>query len=512
MDAAAAARVVQLDQVLKHPDLAQYQDKKRLRNDVAILLQQRATLHCQQGTFSSGSRSVSLFYLTGVVPITYKGATYNIPVTIYLDPGYPQCAPRCFVTPTAGMALQPNHDRVDQGGMVYHPYLSSWTARSNLSEAVNVMSSIFAEKPPVYSTAAASPPQAKAQPVASAQPPVAKALPVATAQPVQQQPAPSAGSRLQNLAGDLSYALLGSRHPQGLQSKPEQPAQPTATATAMPVAVARPVATPAAQPAPAPPSATPTPAPAPAAPGPILAAADFSNREKLERALGQNASSRWTSVVGPLVDDTRSQSQQKAELQRQAEAVADQMQHLQDATAKNQELVADLWEQEGVLRKFLEEHGSTETEAPEAVESLRRTMTPNMEHVLDFLSEELALEEYVASLDELLAQGKIGIQDFMKEARDASRRQFLCKVNRQKALGLLQPNEATPPPAIVQSAEAAPPQPVTAAAVPQASPVTGMQQPVPVAVVASAAPTPASGAPAGGGAAARVAPRQLVPA
>mmetsp|Transcript_46780 Transcript_46780/g.85624 ORF Transcript_46780/g.85624 Transcript_46780/m.85624 type:complete len:503 (+) Transcript_46780:69-1577(+) len=502
MDAQAAARISQLDQVLKSPALSGYQNLARVRNDVAILLQNRATLQVQSGTFSSGSRSVTLCYLTGVLPITYKGATYNIPVTIYLDPGYPQCAPRCFVTPTSGMALQPNQEKVDSGGMVYHPYLTAWNGRSSsLVETVNVMSQIFTEKPPVYSVAAAAPKAAQAQPVAQAQPAPQKPW---EAQPVMQQgqPTPAAQpaaakaapagpfSGLKGFVNDMSFAVMGASHPQAkVDASPTAQAAPVPAS--MPVAVARPVSASVAK-AVAP--AAPSPA-APASSGPVLAEADISNREKLEKALGSRAAARWNAVVQPITDDMAAQLQKQAALEATSTTLQDEVNRLGDATKQSQNAIADLWEQEGVLREFIKEHGSSEEVKP--AESLRTALTPNMEHVLDFVSEELALDEYLASLDELLAQKKVSLQDYMAETRDVSRRQFMCQANRKKAMGLLQP---TPAPAKEEA-----PAPIAQPAPEPVQPATGIQA-VPVAV-AHATPV-AAVAPQG----APVARRQLVPA
>ncbi|CAE8589745.1 unnamed protein product, partial [Polarella glacialis] len=134
----------------------QYQQRDRLRSDAVQLIRSCHTLVPQTGNFSGNGRSVTLFYLYGVLPITYSGNTYNIPVTIYFDPPYPRQPPRCFVTPTAGMALKSQHPNVDQGGMVYLPYLSSWSeSSSTLPELVRLLTFAFGEQPPVYSTAAA---------------------------------------------------------------------------------------------------------------------------------------------------------------------------------------------------------------------------------------------------------------------------------------------------------------------------------------------------------------------
>mmetsp|Transcript_1827 Transcript_1827/g.3458 ORF Transcript_1827/g.3458 Transcript_1827/m.3458 type:complete len:602 (-) Transcript_1827:23-1828(-) len=135
-----------------------YEDNSRLLSDLKALFRHVVTLLPQKGTFSSGGRSVTLFYLVGVLPISYKGNTYNIPVTFYFDPPYPKTAPRCFVTPTADMAIKSGHQNVEPGGMIYMPYLSNWSPSSSLIVLVREITSIFESNPPVYSTAHAASP------------------------------------------------------------------------------------------------------------------------------------------------------------------------------------------------------------------------------------------------------------------------------------------------------------------------------------------------------------------
>jgi ESCRT-I complex subunit TSG101 len=189
MDQFAQQRLAKLNEVMRRlPN--EYQNRQRLQQDLTGLLSTYQSLSPDTNTFSGQGRTVTLFYLSGVIPISYSGSTYNIPVTIYFDPPYPNQPPRCFVTPSAGMALKPNHPNVDNGGMVYLPYLSSWNSRSSsLTELVQTIASAFSAAPPVHSTASAQPPRPAAQatpagyPVAKATPLVSHAQPAGQLQP-----------------------------------------------------------------------------------------------------------------------------------------------------------------------------------------------------------------------------------------------------------------------------------------------------------------------------------------
>jgi ESCRT-I complex subunit TSG101 len=131
-----------------------YSNVHRLRQDMQVLFYNLTnnSLRPNVGNFQTASGNITLFYLAGVVPITFMGNNYNIPVTIYFDPPYPNQPPRVFVTPTAEMVIKPNHRSVDMNGRVYLPQLTNWSPyTSNLVELVGILSSVFSAEPPVNS-------------------------------------------------------------------------------------------------------------------------------------------------------------------------------------------------------------------------------------------------------------------------------------------------------------------------------------------------------------------------
>ena len=156
-----------------------YSNVARLRQDIQVLFYNLTnnSLRPNVGVFQTGTGNITLFYLSGVVPITYNGNNYNIPVTIYFDPPYPNQPPRVFVTPTSDMVIKPNHRSVDMNGRVYLPQLTNWSPyTSNLVELVGILSSVFSAEPPVNSK---KPPPA---------PVVVSAQPVPVAAPTTRQP------------------------------------------------------------------------------------------------------------------------------------------------------------------------------------------------------------------------------------------------------------------------------------------------------------------------------------
>lgn len=323
MDTHVAARLTKLDEVLNQTR-AEYQNRERLRSDVGSLLRACHTLQPRSGSFSSSGRSVDLFYLYGVLPITYKGAEYNVPVTVYFDQPYPKQPPRCFVTPTPGMALRAGHQHVDEGGMIHLPYLSSWRERSStLTELVTLVISAFSVAPPVYATAAPSKPSPAA------------ALPQMAA----------AGA-----AGADQFLRDGrGRSPQPAYSRAPSAGRPR---NGEPAAFAR------------------------------------SRREALVQSASEALRERWPDALNPVVGELKDQLDTRKQLQ------AEDPDELGDAV--------DLDDQQA----------------------------------LDCLAEELALDEFLIALDELLGAHKITLEDFLREVRDVSRRQFLCRRQRLKSIAV----------------------------------------------------------------------------
>eukprot|EP00929_Paragymnodinium_shiwhaense_P096573 TRINITY_DN5819_c0_g1_i1.p1 TRINITY_DN5819_c0_g1~~TRINITY_DN5819_c0_g1_i1.p1 ORF type:complete len:388 (+),score=83.88 TRINITY_DN5819_c0_g1_i1:120-1283(+) len=349
----ATQRVRKLDDVLRTVPYA-YQNPQRVRQDVAQLLQTCATLQPQVQTFSSGGKSVTLFFLNGVIPIKYGGASYNIPVTVYFDPPYPAQAPRCFVTPTKDMSIMANHPHVDASGMVYLPYLSNWSHHgySNLPSLVETLASVFSEKPPVVANTSS----------AAAQPPAAGGYAAATARPAA-----------------------------------------TVAATV--------VATPVSRPSVAAVSAGP------------------SAQEQGVKTVTASARQRWHTVMKPYSDEVNKQLKEEAELKAEADKAEVELRELQAAAERHKQHEAELAALQVGLQAFIEANAGKEPDP----DKLRESLDADNRQVLDCLSEELALEEMLIALDDLLAGRKIGIDDFMREVRDVSRRKFMCSVQRQKA-------------------------------------------------------------------------------
>ena len=90
----------------------------------------------------------------GVVPIAFQGATYHIPLDVWLPTQYPAAAPVCFVLPTASLFVRPC-DIVDAGGAVALERLG-WVSSGQhnlhaLADLVARAQQHFCSCPPLFS-------------------------------------------------------------------------------------------------------------------------------------------------------------------------------------------------------------------------------------------------------------------------------------------------------------------------------------------------------------------------
>lgn len=137
-----------------------YREPSRVLNDSVSLLNSNAGQHLRadisdlllnDGTSMHGLR------LSGTISMIYRGNTYHIPIDLHLPPNYAVRPPIIYVRPVATMMIKQGHKHVGADGMLYMPYLHSWSARShNLIDAVLSMSRIFGEDPPVFARPAGS--------------------------------------------------------------------------------------------------------------------------------------------------------------------------------------------------------------------------------------------------------------------------------------------------------------------------------------------------------------------
>lgn len=131
----------------------EYADPGKVFADVVALLSSYPSLSPKTAVYTDEQgRSDLLLCLHGILPTIYNGATYHIPVEIWVPKSYPlHVAPIIYVRPTADMVVFPSN-YVDGNGRCFHPYLTYWNQSSahNLSEAIAIFIDVFSRLPPVF--------------------------------------------------------------------------------------------------------------------------------------------------------------------------------------------------------------------------------------------------------------------------------------------------------------------------------------------------------------------------
>jgi hypothetical protein len=74
--------------------------------------------------FDSGLTAL-LLLLHGTIPITYRGATYHIPIHVWIPLEYPRNPPLAFVVPTKEMGVRKGRE-VEPGGRVTEEVVNEW--------------------------------------------------------------------------------------------------------------------------------------------------------------------------------------------------------------------------------------------------------------------------------------------------------------------------------------------------------------------------------------------------
>ncbi|WVF70517.1 hypothetical protein IAT40_005307 [Kwoniella sp. CBS 6097] len=148
--------------------LRPYPSRDRVMTEVMKLLSEKKTLSVKTDafTFNSGQTAL-LLLLHGTLPITYRGATYHIPMHIWIPHEYPRSPPMAFVVPTKEMGVRKGRE-VDPSGRVKEEVVEEWWRSGqtkDLESLLQTLTSIFSATPPVY----AKPPDQTVQPASPAQ-------------------------------------------------------------------------------------------------------------------------------------------------------------------------------------------------------------------------------------------------------------------------------------------------------------------------------------------------------
>uniref|UniRef100_A0A1A8PYX8 Tumor susceptibility gene 101 n=3 Tax=Nothobranchius TaxID=28779 RepID=A0A1A8PYX8_9TELE len=333
--------------------------------------------------FNDGS-SRDLMSLTGTVPVSYRGNTYNIPVCLWLLDTYPYNPPICFVKPTSSMMIKTGK-HIDANGKIYLPYLHEWKhPQSDLYGLIQVMIVVFGEEPPVFSRPAT---QAPFPAFPAAGPPNSSYMPTVSAY----GPGPNPG-------GYPAYQYPGGNSYPAAAGPGHYPTQP-------------PVST-------------------------VGPSRDGTIGEDTIRA----------SLISAVSDKLRWRMKEEMDrAQAELDALKRTEEDLKKGHQKLEEMISRLDQEVADVDRNIELLKKKDEELSEALEKMENQSenndiddvivptAPLYKQILNLYAEENAIEDTIFYLGEALRRGVIDLEVFLKHVRLLSRKQFQLRALMQKA-------------------------------------------------------------------------------
>ncbi|XP_076032755.1 tumor susceptibility gene 101 isoform X3 [Oratosquilla oratoria] len=404
----------------------EYQNVDKTKRDALTTLKHYRGLSpkLDKFVFNDGSER-ELLNLEGTIPVRYKGATYNIPVCVWLLDNHPLSSPMVYVKPTADMLIKASR-HVDQSGKVYLPYLHEWNpSSSDLMGLIQIMIMTFGEMPPVYSKPKTASPAPYQTPYPT-NPPGHMPMPGGTPYPPPTSTA-------------AAYPLAGS----GYTPYPPAPSQAPYPATQnTPYPLYPPPSSSAYQPPPPYPptssfsSSTPYP-PYPVASSASTTVANSDNttntattgtiteehiRASLISAVNDRVRARLRDAYGGAQAEASVLRQQQADLntgKAKLESLINKLEHEQAELDKSIRLMR---EREGDMKSVLSRLSSATD--PLDVDDAVTTTAPLYKQLLNAYAEDQATQDAIYYLGEALRRDVIDLDTFLKHVRSLSRKQF----------------------------------------------------------------------------------------
>ncbi|CAH1798904.1 unnamed protein product [Owenia fusiformis] len=402
--------------------LAKYTQKDLVKRDCMNIFQHFPDLRPSTDffVFNDGSRR-ELLCLEGTIPVNYKGATYNIPVCLWLLESHPYNPPMVFVKPTSTMQIKQGK-HVDTNGRVFLPYLHEWRhPQSDMMGLIQVMTIVFGEEPPVFARSQTGPARPPYPPGGQ---PAGGRLPYPTGGPGYGMPQP-------NAAGSTPYSAYNA------PASTSYPA--SSTAGGYPGAGYTPGGY--ANPYPGyPPSGGYNPVAGQTSYPQQAATTHTSTSSTQGQSSNQLSDEQIKASVLSAVEDKMRRRLKEIFAQAQAEmdALKKTQEDLNAGKAKLEEMVGNLEKEQievekniSLLREKDEEIMDVlaRMENREAIDIDEAVVAPAplYKQLLNSFAEEQAIEDTIYYLGTALNRGSIDLDVFLKKVRELSRQQFMLR-------------------------------------------------------------------------------------
>lgn len=318
------------------------------------------------------------FCLKGVIPVQHKGATYNIPVALYVTDAHPYYAPMCFVRPTSNMVIKESKT-VDKKGRIYLPYLSDWQyPRYDLTGLLQVMTVCFQDNSPVFSKVSD-----RSRPTPN--------IGASIIQPYTPYPTSMP-------AGMPPYTLGTSSASQSYQPYPTP--YPSFSSTSTPQS------------------------------GSVGGTVDPTHlKESLLSAVGDKIRQRLREKLETVYLELQSVKQIQIELETGKQKLKQYIDELSVAQTQMEASLSVYKEKKETLSTIL---ASCDSESSVDIDSVIDACTPLHRQIIRCYAQDCTIDDAIYFLGKAVKQGRIKLAVYLREVRELSRKQFVYRATLQK--------------------------------------------------------------------------------
>ncbi|KAK6025097.1 Ras family protein [Ostertagia ostertagi] len=352
-------------------------------------------------TFPDGKRRTA-FRLHGTIPVFYKGARYNIPISVYLWDTHPYYAPICYVCPTPTMVIRES-EHVTKQGRVFLPYLNEWRFPGyDLNGLLQVMAMVFQEKCPVFAKSSSASANSTPTPTsATSQATPSYPTPYPTSNPSMPTPYPTV---MPPYSGQTPYPTAGNQFGSAYNTPYPQPSIPT----------------------------RPTP---PVPPVPTSSAGTLQPehiRVSIISALEDKLRMRLREKMGTSHAEMASIRETQSELQAGQRTLRNMIEELEKQQKLLESYIFAHQDKKTELTRTLAECGNDSENKTVDIDQAIDAATPLHRQILTNYAQDLACDDVIYALGQALREKKISVQEYLRHVRDISRKQFIFRATMQK--------------------------------------------------------------------------------
>ncbi|KAI0670462.1 UEV domain-containing protein [Trametes maxima] len=334
-------------------------------------------------TYDDG-RTQLLLCLHGLLPISFRGASYNIPIAVWVPREYPRNPPIAYVVPTSDMLVRAGPD-MDISGCCLIAYLRNWERKCegcSLVALFDAMQEAFSRQPPVY---------AKPKDVTAQQPPPAR--PSSSAPDYAARPPPPLPVEQHVSAASPAQSVASPAPPPG--GPPPLPAKPGSSAPGASV----------------PPRSTSVPSP--------QANASFRTASPAQLS---TLSSELASLSQAMALDAERLRANQADLLAGEPALRDEMARLEAVRDVCRGVAARL---EQVVAAGERNVAELKRKGDPEVDELVCSTTIVYNQLVNLVAEDNAIEDTIYHLHRALNAGRIDLERFLRTTRVLAEEQFM---------------------------------------------------------------------------------------